>query len=271
MSTFIIAESGLNFSGSVDKALKMVDAAKRAGANAVKFQAFLPAFDPALARFTLTLDEWNKVFGHALESQILFMCTPFDRWAFDMLRDMGVKHWKIPSGELTNDEYLRAIPSQAEFYYLSTGMATEEEIDHALAVLPNPNDKNICVMYCVSGYPTPRNQLGLHIILDWAICKYPQYTMGFSDHSESWASIVPIAVALGAEVIERHFMLEGMADAGDAVPDRSVSSGNGEGGLRWYIKMIRDAEEALESPIQKRLMPCEEPTLKARNRVRDLH
>lgn len=265
--TVIIAEAGLNFSGSVDKALKMVDAAKRAGADAVKFQAFLPqGFDSNLARFTLTLQQWQKVFGHALEQEITFMCTPFDRWAFDMLRDMGVKHWKIPSGELTNDAYLQAIPEQATHYYLSTGMANENEIDHALAVLPGPMDKEVCLMYCVSGYPVPHSQLALHTILDWSLCRYPQYTIGYSDHSEYHGWAAGIAVALGAEVIERHFMLEGSTIAGDNVPDRAVSTGDGEVGLEWYIRIIRNTEKVLKSTPQKQLQPCEAAMLKARNR-----
>ena len=262
--TYIIAEAGLNFSGSVDKALKMVDAAKRAGADAVKFQAFLPGFDSALARFTLTLEEWQRVFGHALEQKITFMCTPFDRWAFDMLRDFGVKHWKIPSGELTNDDYLRAIPEQATHYYVSTGMATEEEIDHAMGILPNPIEKNVCLMYCVSGYPVPRSQLALHTILDWALLRYPQYTIGYSDHSGTWGWSANLSVALGAEVIERHFMLEG---GKSEVIDHLVSIPGGETGLRWFIKSIRETENALESQDHKEIQECEKPLLEKRNRV----
>lgn len=269
MGAFIIAEAGLNFSGSVDKALKMVDAAKRAGADAVKFQAFLPSFDSGLARFTLTLEQWQKVFGHAMEQGILFMCTPFDRWAFDMLRDFGVKHWKVPSGELTNDDYLRAIPPQAEFYYLSTGMATEAEIDHALSVLPNPLDKDICLLYCISGYPVGANELGLGTILKWNLIKYPAYTIGFSDHSVMLDSgsigwCASLAVALGAQIIERHFMLEWPFENTDDIPDEEVSLPGTK--LDSYISFIRLSEEILKE-FPKGIQPCEEPTLKVRNRV----
>jgi N,N'-diacetyllegionaminate synthase len=259
--TFIIAEAGLSFGGSLDKALKLVDAAKDAGADAVKFQSFLPSFDTALARFTLTRPEWERVFGHALDSKIIFMSTAFDRWAFDMLKDMGITHWKIPSGELTNDLYLGAIPAQARFIYLSTGMATDTEIEHALQVLPNPAEKDIALMYCVSGYPTIPAQLNLSTITYWNMQQYPAYTVGFSDHSTHWCQYSVLAVALGAQILEKHFFL----DSKDDVPDKMV--GIDPGFLKMYVRAIREVEGVLGDGYKK-CQPCEEPTKKARNRFK---
>jgi sialic acid synthase SpsE len=261
MNTFVIAEAGLNFTGSYDKACQMVDAAKRAGADAVKFQTFLPDFDSNLARFTLTEDQWLRLAAYCLEQKIIFMSTPFDRWAFKVLAATGMKHWKVPSGEMVNDEYLEMIPEQAQMYYVSTGMATEEEIDHALDILPGPMDKDICLMYCVSGYPTPPNQLALHHILEWQIAKYPQYSIGFSDHT-AYSPASMIAVALGAEVIEKHFMLEGDTE----VVDHSVSED--ENFLKAFIDRIRFTEQMVDSPLQKICQPCEADTLKVRNRFK---
>lgn len=259
--TFVIAEAGLNFCGSFDKACQMVNAAQQAGADAVKFQTFLPDFDPNLSRFTLTDNEWYRLAAHCLEQKIIFMSTPFDRWAFKVLAGTGMKHWKVPSGEMGNDEYLEMIPEQAQFYYVSTGMATEEEIDHALDIIPSPIDKDICLMYCVSGYPPPINQLALHTILEWQIAKYPQYTIGFSDHTV-YTPASMIAVALGAEVVEKHFMLKGDTD----VPDFNVSEDDNF--LKAYIDRIRYTEQMVDSPLQKICQPCEANTLKLRRRFK---
>jgi N,N'-diacetyllegionaminate synthase len=261
--TFIIAEAGLSFDGSLDKALKLVDAAKEAGADAVKFQTFLPSFDPTLARFTLNTEQWQTVFGHALESKIIFMSTPFDRWAFDLLRDFGIKHWKIPSGELTNDAYLRAIPEQAQFYYLSTGMASETEISHALSVLPDPLSKEVSVLYCVSGYPVPDEELNLEVIAEWNFAKYPAYTIGFSDHTKQWVAS-RLALAMGAQIIEKHFMLS----YEDTVPDEKVNLDAKE--LAFFVKDIRHTEKMLGTGWKK-VMPCERKLLDKRNRFHDLH
>lgn len=262
MSTFIIAEAGLNFCGSLDTALRMVDAAKAAKADAVKFQTFLPSFDPKLAQYTLTDLEWNRVFGHTIEQEIVFMSTPFDRWAFELLRNLGVVYWKIPSGELINDEYLKAVPDQAQNIYLSTGMANMDEIHHALNILPNPVEREIYLMYCVSGYPTPAKQSNLLTIQRWKDV-FPQYEIGFSDHSISTDfENSHLAVALGVTTIERHFQL----NEEDECPDSCVSVINGDE-LREYVREIREVEARLGDGF-KTLMPCEKATLKVRNRFK---
>jgi len=259
---FVIAEAGLNFCGSLDKALLMVDAAKAAGADAVKFQTFLPSFDPKLSKYTLTDLEWNRLFGHTIEKEILFMSTPFDRWAVDLLKNLGVMHWKVPSGELTNDEYLRSIPDQAQTIYLSTGMANMDEINHALDVLPNPVDREIYLMYCVSGYPTQAKQSNLLTIQRWRDA-FPQYEMGFSDHSTPMDfENSHLAVALGATAIERHFQLNELEEC----PDTDVSVISGEE-LKEYVRGIREVEARLGDGF-KTLMPCEKATLKVRNRFK---
>ena len=259
--TFVIAEAGLSFLGEYKKAVELVDIAKGAGADAVKFQTFLPSFDPALARFTLTAEKWQKLASYCTEQKIIFMSTPFDRWAFGVLRDCGMKRWKVPSGEIGNDAYLKAIPDQAEFIYVSTGMATEPIIQRALDQLPSPADKNICLMYCVSGYPVPSNELNLHTILRWNISDFPQYDTGFSDHTVEfgWAKI---AVALGATVVEKHFCLES-----NGGPDKNVSA-CGEVHLRRYIEGIRKVERALGDG-EKKPQACETESFeKARNRFK---
>lgn len=255
----IVAEAGLSFLGQYAKAVELVNLAKQTGADAVKFQTFLPSFSDALARFTLTAEEWYRLAAYCTEKGIIFMSTPFDRWGFDVLRDTGMKHWKIPSGELGNDEYLKAIPEQAEFYYVSTGMAGIPTIQHALDLLPSPVDKNICLMYCVSGYPTPSNQLNLHTVLKWNLSEFPQYDTGFSDHTtdDCWAGI---AVALGATVIEKHFCIE------SDTPDKAVNL-CGEVPLRRFIGKIRKVERALGDG-EKRMQACEVPTIGAQNRFK---
>ncbi len=260
MNTFIVAEAGLSFLGQYSKAVELVDVAKRAGADAVKFQTFSPPFSDTLARFVLTAEEWQRLAAYCTEQGILFMSTPFDRWGFDVLKSTGMKHWKIPSGELMNDEYIGAIPEQAEFYYVSTGMSDSAAIQHALDLLPSPVDKNICLMYCVSGYPTPSNELNLHTILQWNLSEFPQYDTGFSDHTaeSKWAGI---AVALGASVVEKHFCLDG-----DDVPDKAVSI-RGEIHLRRFIDSIRKVERALGDG-QKKVQACEIPTMAAKGRFK---
>ncbi len=226
---FIIAEAGVNHNGSIETAKKLIDAAKEAGADAVKFQTFsaekLTAetapkaeyqkqnSDKNESQFTmlkkLELDKSGHIelMKYCNNTGILFMSSPFDLDAVDFLNSIGLEIFKIPSGEITNLQYLRKIGSLGKKVILSTGMATLSEILDALIVLTNLGTKkeNITILHCSTEYPAPFEEVNLKAMIE--IEKVTGCKTGYSDHTTG--IIVPIAAAsIGAKIIEKHFTLD---------------------------------------------------------------
>jgi N,N'-diacetyllegionaminate synthase len=257
---FIIAEAGVNHNGSLALAKKMVDAVADIGADAIKFQTFkAEAIASAAApkahyqrRTTdgregqlemlkrLELDEAAHVelAGYCRKKGIRFISSPFDMESVDLLKRLGLKVFKIPSGEIINLPYLRKIGSLGKKVILSTGMADMREIRNALKTLISSGTKrgDIVVLHCVTEYPAPVSSVNLKAM--GSIRKAFGVEVGYSDHTTGIA--MPIAaVALGARVIEKHFTLDKRMKG----PDHKASLEPPE--FKIMVDSIRDVEKAM--------------------------
>ncbi|GGF94459.1 MULTISPECIES: N-acetylneuraminate synthase [Cysteiniphilum] len=272
---FIIAEAGVNHNGSIDLAKKLIDVASDAGADAVKFQTFkaekLVSKQAQKADYQkqtteaqesqydmikkLELDENThlELMNYCKEKSIMFLSTPFDHESIRLLADMGLEIFKIPSGEITNLPYLRAIGGLNKKVVLSTGMADIGEIEDALGILDSAgtSKENITVLHANTEYPTPMCDVNLKAMQ--TIAQTFKVKVGYSDHTLGIE--VPIAaVAMGASVIEKHFTLDKTMSG----PDHKASLEPKE--LKAMIGAIRNIEKALGDGIKKP-SPSEAPNI----------
>lgn len=263
---FIIAEAGVNHNGSPNIAKRLIDAAVKAGVDAVKFQSFkagsVATVNSAkakyqrlaspkresqrrmLERLELSESEQKELAGYCQKKAITFLSSAFDMDSIDLLNRLGLKLFKIPSGEITNLPYLRKIGSLGKRIILSTGMSNLAEIRRALEVLINSGTakKNITVLHCNTEYPTAMDGANLKAML--TIKDKFKVNIGYSDHTQGIEAAIA-AVALGANVIEKHFTL-----ARDmAGPDHKASLLPRE--LKAMTEAIRNIEMALGSGIKK--------------------
>lgn len=269
--TYIIAEAGVNHNGSVDIAKRMIDAAVKAGADAVKFQTFVPeeiACGDApkaeyqkrttggkgsqlgmLKKLALDAEAHRKLLGYCNRKGIGFLSSPFDMQSIDLLNSLGLKVFKIPSGEITNLPYLQKIGSLKKKIIMSTGMADMKEIDRALKALVKGGTarKNITLLHCNTEYPTPFEDVNLLAMA--TMKKRFGVKVGYSDHTQGLETAIA-AVALGAEVIEKHFTLDREMKG----PDHKASLEPGE--FKAMVAAIRNIEKALGDGI-KRPSPSE--------------
>ena len=216
---FIIAEVGLAHDGSLGAAHAFIDAAADAGADAIKFQTHIAdaesspqekfrvkVFPQDKTRFeywertAFTQEQWRDLKGHVEEKGLVFLSTPFSNAAVALLRRIGVKAWKIGSGETNNLLMLEEIALRNEPVLLSSGMSCIEEIDKSIDLLRS-NGVPVMVMQCTSSYPCPPEQYGLNIIGEYR--HRFGIPVGFSDHSGEIAPGVA-AVTLGAKAVEVH-------------------------------------------------------------------
>jgi N,N'-diacetyllegionaminate synthase len=262
MGVFIIAEAGVNHNGSVDLAKRLIDVASDSGADAVKFQTFKAdnvvskntekaeyqkkttsatesQFD-MLKRLELDVKAHKELIAYCQTKSIIFLSTPFDGESIDLLNDLGMKIFKIPSGEITNLPYLRHIGSLERRVILSTGMSNLGEIKDALDVLINSgtSKKNITVLHANTMYPTPMEDVNLNAML--TIQKEFNIAVGYSDHTLGFEVDIS-AVAMGATTIEKHFTLDKTMSG----PDHQASLEPDE--LKSMVLAIRNTEKALGS------------------------
>jgi N,N'-diacetyllegionaminate synthase len=276
MSVFIIAEAGVNHNGSTELAKKLIDVASDAGADAVKFQTFKAeklvshnakkaAYqqenmqEESTSQFTmlkkLELDvaTHKELIAYAKSKNIMFLSTPFDLESIKLLDDLHLPIFKIPSGEITNLPYLRAIARLNKQVVFSTGMSTMAEVRKAFHILiDNGTQKeNITILHANSMYPTPMEDVNLRAML--TIQKELDVAVGYSDHTLGIE--VPIAaVAMGANVVEKHFTLSRNMEG----PDHKASLEPHE--LKAMVKAIRNIEKALGSS-EKKPSPSEMPNI----------
>ena len=231
---YVVAEAGLNHAGSKERALALVRAAKWAGADAVKFQTFRadrlassrsanlgqtknrPNVQERFKKFELTFDTFRALYKEAKRIGIEFLSTPFDEESSDFLHDLGVNAFKIASGDITHRPLIEHVSRKGKPVLLSTGMSTAEEIEKAIDWMHSQSNEQIVLLHCVSSYPARAEELNLKSV-QFLRDRFG-IPVGFSDHSlGSLGSIV--ATSLGAQVIERHFMIETRGDS----PDHAVS------------------------------------------------
>ncbi|MBN1405323.1 MAG: N-acetylneuraminate synthase [Candidatus Omnitrophica bacterium] len=263
---FIIAEAGVNHNGNLNIAKKMVDAAKKAGADAVKFQSFkaenlakesakkaqyqqrtTPANESQLdmlKKLELGMKEHKALISYCRKKGILFLSTPFDLESVSLLNNFGLKIFKIPSGEIINLPLLRKIGSLKKKIIMSTGMSDICDIRSALNILISSGTpkKDITILHCNSEYPTPYEDVNLKAML--TIKNTFGVDVGYSDHTKGIE--IPIAAAaLGASVIEKHFTL----DSSMKGPDHKASLEPKE--FKAMTDAIRHIEVALGDGIKK--------------------
>ena len=266
MSVFIIAEAGVNHNGSVELAKQLIDVASNSGADAVKFQTFkaenLVAKDTQKAEYQkqttdasesqfdmikkleLDVEAHKELIAYCQEKDIMFLSTPFDHESIDLLSDLGLKIFKIASGEITNLPYLRHIGSLGKKVVLSTGMSNLKEVGDALNILINAGTSkdNITVLHANTMYPTPMEDVNLNAML--TIQKEFDVAVGYSDHTLG-IEVDIAAVAMGASCIEKHFTLDRAMDG----PDHRASLEPEE--LKEMVDSIRNIEKALGSSEKK--------------------
>ena len=250
--TFVIAEAGVNHGGSISVARQLVDAAKEAGADAVKFQHFNSRRlwgDDRISHLELSDAEMANVAWRCKEIEIEFMCTPFGVPEVEFLAPL-LKRVKVASGCLTNWPLLAAVRATGLPVILSTGMADMDRIQAALDVLGTAT-----LLHCTSAYPCPVAEVNLAAMdalrARWgASCQ-----VGYSDHTSSIV-IALAAVARGATVLEKHLTL----DRGQEGPDHRASIEPED--FRIMVGAIRDIEQAIGRP-EKRLQASEAETAKA--------
>lgn len=258
MKVYIIAEAGVNHNGKLELAKKMVDEAKEAGVDCIKFQTFISkdivsknaekaeyqklqtnAHESQLEmlkKLELSFDDFFELNEYCTQKDIEFLSTAFDITSLTFLNGLDMKRWKIPSGEITNLPYLINIAKFGKPVILSTGMSTMDEIRTAISVLKGNGAGEITVLHCTTEYPTPFEQVNLKAIN--TIQKEFDVAVGYSDHTKGIE--VPIAaVALGATVIEKHFTLDRKMEG----PDHKASLEPNE--LKAMVSAIRNIELAI--------------------------
>lgn len=263
--TLIIAEAGVNHNGDLDLARQLIDAAAEAGVDYVKFQTFKASKLASrhaekaqyqsenmgeggsqldmLRKLELSEAAHEEIIEYCQKKGVNFLSTAFDTDSIDLLKKFGVRLGKIPSGEVTNLPYLRKMAASFEEIILSTGMSNLEEVGNAIEVLVSSGmpKENISILHCNTQYPTPMEDVNLKAMN--TIADRFQVKVGYSDHTLGIE--VPIAaVAMGAEIIEKHFTLDRTLPG----PDHKASLEPGD--LKEMVRCIRNIEKALGTGVK---------------------
>ena len=285
---FIIAEAGVNHNGDLGVAHQLIDVAVDAGADAVKFQSFkadrLVTIEAPkatyqtqttradesqrdmLLRLELDVDAHRELVTHCHDTGIEFLSTPFDEESADMLEDLGVSAFKIPSGEITNLPFLCHVSRKGLPMIVSTGMAFLSEVEAATEAIRSTKNDAIILLHCVSDYPADPADANLRAILTMASAF--GVPVGLSDHSLG-NEVAIAAIALGARVLEKHFTLDrempGPDHAASAAPDefamlvkgvRSVEAALGDGRKRPTDNEVETAAIVRKSLVAKSGIPA---------------
>jgi N,N'-diacetyllegionaminate synthase len=272
---FVIAEAGVNHNGDLELARELVRIAARTGADAIKFQTFsadrLVTASAAkaeyqvdrtgsdesqhdmLKRLELSADDHRRLMADCKGEGILFLSSAFDEASADLLDELGVVAYKVPSGEITNLPYLRHLATKGRPLIVSTGMSTMDEVSAAMAAIQATREVPVVLLHCVSLYPSPPEAANLHAMA--AMRAEFDVPVGYSDHTEGiWISLA--AVALGANMIEKHLT----KDRGLAGPDHEASLE--PAAFSSMMEGIREVEASLGDGV-KRPLPEEAATAAA--------
>ena len=260
---FVIAEAGVNHNGKVELAKKLIDAAKKAGADAIKFQIFsaerlVVKMAPKAAyqsrttgkgsqyemlrKLELKEDGFRKLAAYAKRKNIIFLASVFDENGVELLDELRVPAFKVPSGEITNFPLLKQIAMKKKPIILSTGMSTLGEIAEALEVIRGEGNNEIVLLHCLSDYPAKVEEMNLRAMN--TLKEAFGLPVGLSDHTPN-LTIPTAAAALGATIIEKHFTL----DRKLLGPDQKASIEPDE--LREMVVRIREVEKALGDGMKR--------------------
>ncbi len=265
----IIAEVGINHNGSITKAKKMIDIAKKSGADYVKFQIFRPlslAIEKAklanyqkknsktdnqvqlLNKYKLNFSDFKELYKYAKTRKIKFLATAFEEESLKFLDTLKVDYIKVSSGEINNLPFLKLIKKTKKNILLSTGASTTKDVANALNIL---NKKKVTLLHCNSAYPSPISDLNLNSI-KFLMNKF-KCSVGYSDHSSSIYTPL-VAIGNGAKIIEKHFTLDKKLKG----PDHKASLNPKE--LKQMIKLIRVFEKSV-GKYQKSISKSESQNL----------
>lgn len=258
MSVLIIAEAGVNHNGDIDLAYKLIDAAKSAGADIVKFQTFNPDLEVSkyapkaeyqkantandenqlsmLRQLALKHDDFIKLKAYCNKVDIGFLSTPFEEESVEFLKSLDCRLWKIPSGEITNYPFLIRIARTGWPIIMSTGMCSMAEVEDAVELLRENGCGEISLLHCTTEYPAPFADVNLKAMI--TLKERFGVKVGYSDHTPG-IEISIAAVAMGAEIIEKHFTLDKNMEG----PDHKASLEPQE--LKAMVAAIRNVEKAL--------------------------
>lgn len=262
MSLLVIAEAGVNHNGSMDNAIKLIDAAQWAGADIIKFQTFCS--EELVSRFAqkaeyqkkrtdnenqlqmlkkleFSKEQFKELKNYCIGKNIKFLSTPFDEKSLGVLEELNMELYKIPSGEITNLPFLIKIARLKKPVILSTGMSRLEEIQEAVNALKQNGAGEISILHCTTEYPTPYEDVNLLAMN--TLKKQFGLKVGYSDHTMG-IEIPVAAVALGAQIIEKHFTLDRNMEG----PDHKASLVPDE--LKKMVDSIRNVEKALGDGIK---------------------
>jgi N,N'-diacetyllegionaminate synthase len=252
---FVIAEAGMNHDGSLGNAIRLAEVAAESGADAVKFQLHDSAAESTrdapspsyfmresrweyFQRTAFTDEQWRTLKEACERAGIEFVCAPFSIEALERLERLGVGRYKIGSGEVTNLELVRSAAATGKPVLLSSGMSSWDELDTAVEAA----GEHVTVLQCTSAYPTPPERVGLNLLGE--LRRRYGKPVGLSDHTLGpYAAFA--AVALGAEVIEKHFTLSREMYG----PDAALALEPHE--LEELVDGIREIEQMLSSPVDK--------------------
>jgi pseudaminic acid synthase len=278
---FIIAELSANHNGSLETAIETIRAAKRTGADAIKFQTYTadtitinstnPDFKLSqgtiwdgrylheLYQEAYTPWEWHEqLFEVAKEEGLICFSSPFDKTAVDFLEALNVPAYKIASFEITDIPLIEYVASKGKPIIISTGIATQDDIELALEACYRMKNKDVILLKCTSSYPAPIEESNLIMIQD--ISDRFEVVAGLSDHTMGSTACI-VATCLGAKVIEKHFIL----DRSIGGPDASFSMNEEE--FTTMVQAVRDTEKAL-GEVDYSLTPKQ---LKSREHSRSLY
>lgn len=256
-SPLVIAEIGSVHDGSFGNAKKLIEAAAAAGADVVKFQTHIaeaetlpgapsPAYfkaEPRMEYFRRTgfsIPQWKELKAHARSVGVGFLSSPFSEAAVDLLEEVGVDSYKIPSGEVSNVPMLERVAATGKPCYLSSGMSDWIELDAAVATL-RPGGP-LVVMQCSSAYPCPPERVGLNVIPEMA-ARWG-FPVGFSDHTLGPAAAIA-AVAVGAIAVEKHFTFSRLMYGSDAAHSMEPSD------FKAMVIWLREAAAMRDHAIDK--------------------
>lgn len=283
---YIIAEAGVNHNGNFGLAIELIDAAVAAGADCVKFQTFIP--EKVISKYavkaeyqkkatgenenqldmvrklSLSYEDFKELKGYCEKVGIEFLSTPFDLESIEFLHALGMKQWKIPSGEMTNLPYLIKIAQTGWPIIMSTGMCDLEEIEAAMNVLQENGAGEISLLHCNTEYPTPMRDVNLQAMN--TLQQKFGVKVGYSDHTEG-IEVAIAAAARGAAIIEKHFTLDKNMEG----PDHKASLDPDE--LKAMVVTIRNIEKAIgdgektASPSEKKNIAIARKSIVANKKI----
>lgn len=257
---YLIAEIGQAHEGSLGILHSYIDAVAGTGVQAIKFQLHLAkaessSYEPFRVKFSyedktrydywkrmeFTLEQWKEIKTHCDEVGLDFICSPFSNLAVDWLEEIGVKYYKIGSGEVNNLLLLEKIAQTKKPVIISSGMSSFSELDKTVSFLKERNVE-FSILQCTTSYPTQPEQFGFNVIRELKE-KY-QVTVGFSDHSAKIATNIA-AVALGAEILEFHVVFDRKMFGPDTKSSLTIDE------VSQLVKDVNATYKAIQNPINK--------------------